>query len=124
MFILNPITGKIDYITGSDKKEYIAKLSQVETDAPTAVVIKDTIPSPLLARTAAGTYTVTKAGAFTANKTTPDKLEYMYDVDGNYITIERTSADVITIKTYAAADTSVLADGILTNQLIIIEIYS
>jgi len=123
MYKLNSISGKMDLV-GSEAKQYIVKLTQTGTNAPVPVVIKDTIPAPVLARSAAGTYTITKAGAFTANKTLPDKLEFTYDVDGNYITIERTSADVITIKTYAAADTTVLADGILLNQSITIEIYS
>ena len=97
-------------------------LTQTSTNAPVLTAIKDTIAGTW-ARTAIGTYTLTKTGAFTANKTVP--LDDIYvDQTGNLFKINRTSADVITLLTYAAADTTVLADGVLSNRFINIEIYS
>lgn len=98
-------------------------LSQTGTAAPTAAVLENTLLG-VWARTGAGTFTYTKAGAFTENKTIPGKLEEYNDAAGNRLTIERTSADVITLKTYAAANTEVLADGVLDEQFIHIEVYN
>jgi hypothetical protein len=97
-------------------------LSQTGTNAPVFTAIKDTLTG-VWARTAIGTYTYTKTGAFTVNKTIP--LDDIYvDQSGNLFKINRTSADVITLLTYASADTTVLADAVLTNRYINIEVYS
>ena len=39
------------------------------------------------------------------------------------MTLERTDDNRLTLKTYSAADTTVLADGVLTNQYIHFEIF-
>lgn len=97
-------------------------LNQTGTNAPVLTVIKDTLLGTW-ARTAVGTYTLTKTGAFTANKTVP--IDDIYtDQLGNLFKINRTSADVITLLTYAAANTSVLSDGVLIDRFINIEVYS
>jgi hypothetical protein len=111
--------GKQDIV----KKCYTAFLSQTGTDAPVATVLKDDFAAPVWAYSAVGIYTLTKTGAFTANKTVPTKLEIYVDNDGNKFTLERTSADVMTLKTYAAIDDTVLANGVLVNQLVNIEVY-
>ena len=104
-------------------KYYTAFISQTGTSTPTATsVLKDTVGSPVWARTAAGTYTLTKVGAFTSGKTVPIDDNYT-DQAGNLYKLNRTSADVMTLYSYAAADTSVLADGVLSNRYINIEIY-
>ena len=103
---------------------YIVTLTQTSTNAPVATVISDTITGITWARTAVGTYTATKSGAFTLGKTTPNTTgASANDVAGNKITAQQTSVNVITVKTYAAADTTVLADGVLTNQEFQIKIY-
>ena len=106
-----------------DRKYYTVFLSQTGTNAPTATVLKDDLAVPVWAYSAVGTYTLTKTGAFTVNKTVPTKLESYIDNDGNKYTLERTSADIMTLKTYAAVDNTVLANGVLLNQYINIEVY-
>lgn len=107
---------------GMSYKYYSVLASQVGTAAPTVKDLDSTLDKLVWARTGTGTYTITKTGAFKENKTLPVKDAYT-DIDGNYMTLERTSWDVMTLKTYAAADTSVLADDVLDNQFIHIEVY-
>ena len=96
-------------------------LTQTGTNAPVFTTIKDTIAG-VWAYSTIGTYTLTKTGAFTANKTVP--LDDIYtDQTGNLYKINRTSEDVITLLTYAAADTTTLANGVLSNRFINIEVY-
>lgn len=59
----------IDYITAREYKEYIARLSQSGTNAPTATVIKNTIGTITWSYTALGAYTATSNYLFTTNKT-------------------------------------------------------
>lgn len=105
------------------KAVYTAFLSQSSTSAPTATVLLNTIGTITWARTGTGTYTMTCTGAFTNNKTVPISDVY-FDAAGNKMTLERTSANVMTLKTYAAADTETLADGVLSNQFFNVEVYS
>lgn len=105
------------------KKVYTAFITQTGTDAPVATVLKDDLNSPVWEYSAVGTYTLTKIGAFTLNKTVPTKIDVYTDDDGNYITLERTNVNVMTLKTYAAADTTTLADGVLNGQYVNIEVY-
>ncbi|HLP86388.1 MAG TPA: hypothetical protein VK153_00725, partial [Candidatus Paceibacterota bacterium] len=97
-------------------------LTQSGTNAPVFTAIEDTILGTW-ARTGAGTYTLTKTGAFTANKTIPVDDVYV-DQSDNLYKINRTSADVMTLLTYAAADTTTLADGVLSNRFINIEVFN
>lgn len=109
---------------GTIKDDYLVCkgfLSQTGTGNPVFTAIKDTILGTW-SRTATGTYTLTKVGAFTADKTIP--LDDVYvDQSGNLFKINRTSVDVVTLLTYAASDTTVLADGILSQRFINIEIF-
>lgn len=103
---------------------YTAFISQTGTNSPTvSSLLKDDISSPIWSYSAVGIFLLTKTGAFTVNKTVPSSIVEGYDVAGNRFTLERTSADVMTLKTYAVADTTVLANGVITNQYINIEIY-
>lgn len=105
-------------------KYYTAFISQTGTNAPVVTsVLKDTVGSHAWARTAVGTYTLTKVGAFTSGKTVPIDDNYV-DQTGNLFKLNRTSVDVMTLLTYAAADTAVLADDVLSNRYINIEIYA
>jgi hypothetical protein len=105
------------------RKYYTGFITQTGTNAPTITILDDDISSPVWSYSAVGTFLLTKTGAFTVNKTVPSKIDAGYDASGNLFTLERTSADVMTLKTYAAADTSTLANGVLVNQFINIEIY-
>jgi len=102
-------------------KIYEGFFTQTGTTAPTGNVLEDGIGAPVWARTAVGTFTLTKTGAFTSGKTVPVDDVYT-DQSGNLYKINRTSANVMTLLTYAAADTTVLADGVLNNRFIHIEI--
>jgi len=97
-------------------------LTQTGTDAPVFTAIVDTLAGTW-ARSSAGTYTLTKTGAFASGKTVPVDDVYV-DQDDNLYKINRTSADVMTLLTYASSDTSTLADDVLSNRFVNIEIYS
>ena len=106
------------------KNVYTAFISQASTNAPTEdIKLHDDLSTPVWSYSAVGTYLLTKASAFTSTKTVPNAVVAYYDNAGNKITLERTSANVMTLKTYAAADTAVLANGVITGQLINIEVY-
>jgi len=121
-----------DYLTVSHNNDGTLKnaptlicrgfLTQSGTSAPVFTAIIDTLGGTW-ARSSAGTYTLTKAGAFTLNKTVPIDDIYQ-DQSGNLYKINRTSADVLTLLTYATADTSTLADGVLSSRYINIEVYA
>jgi len=122
---LGTATAGTDYLAPI-KKNYTAYISQTGTDAPTEdVVLTDDFAVPIWSYSAVGTYLLTKANAFaTANKCVPNAVTVYYDNAGNKLTLERTSANVMTLKTYAAVDTEVLANGVITGQFINIEVYN
>lgn len=105
------------------KKQYTAYWTQTGTNAPVAVEQEDDI-EPVLARSSAGVYTATKAGAFVEGKTVPISESYIDAETGNKMKMVRTSADVMTITTYLAADLETPADGVLTNQYVHFEIFN
>ena len=107
---------------GQASKYYTVFLSQEGTAAPTTRDLDSTLGRVIWARTGTGTYTATCVGAFREYKTTPLR-DVGYDISGNKITAERTSWDVITVKTYAAEDTETLADDVLSDQFFHIEVY-
>ena len=100
---------------------YSALLNQIGNNV-ISTSFKNDIAAPEWIRTAAGTYTLTKAGAFPSGKTIPVKQENYTDPDGNLFKLIWTSADVMTLKTYAAVNTDILADFVLINRYIYIEI--
>jgi len=104
-------------------KYYTVFMSQSGTDAPTVRDIDNTIGRVLLARTGIGTYTLTKTNAFTLNKTVPKKDSYI-DTDGNKMTLEHTDINTMTLKTYAAVDDTVLADSVLSDQYLTIQVFN
>ncbi|HNX87717.1 MAG TPA: hypothetical protein PKH58_01430 [Paludibacteraceae bacterium] len=94
--------------------------SQAGANAPTVSVLENSLGTIAIARTAAGTYTITKVGAFKEGKTVP--LDDIWtDASGNVYTLVWTSADVMTLTTKTSA--GALADDILDNRFIFIEIY-
>jgi len=106
-------------------KKYTVFISQEGTSAPTInSLLKDDIENPVWEYSSVGTFTLTKTGKFITNKTVPGANKESYtDNVGNLMTMEWTSENVMTLKTYAAADTTVLANSVLVNQYINIEIY-
>lgn len=107
---------------GMSYKYYRVFISQTGTANPTVKDIDNTLERVIVERTGVGTYTFTKTNAFKKDKTVPKKDSYI-DADGNKMTLEWTSVDVMTLKTYAAADTTVLADSVLNDQFLQIEVY-
>lgn len=105
-----------------NRKSLIGFISQTGTAAPTFEELVDEI-LPEYTRTAAGTYSISKEGAFTALKTTPRNLTTTYDADGNKITIEWIDADHLQIKTYLAADLLTPADAVLNETELRIEVF-
>ncbi len=97
-------------------------LTQSGSNAPAFTSITNTLLGTW-ARTDVGTYTLTKTGAFVSMKTVPIDDVYT-DQSGNLYKINRTSDDVITLLAYTSADIEVLADGILNNRYINIEVYN
>jgi hypothetical protein len=97
-------------------------LTQTGSDNPVFTSIVDTIQGAW-ARTTVGTYVLTKTGIFIENKTIPNDDVYIDQV-GNLFKINRTDENTMTLLTYAAADTATLADGVLSNRFINIEVYS
>ena len=102
---------------------YTVFVTQTSTNNPVVTVLNDTITGITATRSDVGTYLFTSNGKFIEGKTTPNKDAYT-DIDGNYITAEWVDINTITLKTYAAIDTEVLADGVLENQYFNIETYN
>ena len=103
-------------------KVYSGLLNQAGTAAPVATIFKNDVAAPGWIRTAAGTFTLTKAGAFPAGKSIPVKCEEYFDTDGNKFRLTWISADQYKLETFAAINTDVLADGVLVNRSIYIEV--
>jgi len=113
----------VDFLSDEMVKKYSGFISQIGIANPTVSLFSNDISAPDWVRVGVGTYTLTKKDAFPTGKTVPIDDTYT-DQAGNLFKINRTSADVMTLLTYAATDTTVLADGILTDRFINIEIYS
>jgi len=106
-------------------KQFIGFISQSGTTAPTANILFDSISGLTFSRITGGTYNITKTNAFTLNKTAPNEVGVVgYDVLGNMIVVKQLSAHRIEIKTYTAADTSILGDDILNKLEIQLTVYS
>lgn len=97
-------------------------LTQSGVNDPVFVSIVDTLGG-VWARTGVGTYTLTKTGAFVENKTIPNDDVYT-DQNGVLFKINRTNENIMTLLTYSSADNEVLADGVLSDRYINIEVYS
>lgn len=103
-------------------------ITQESTSAPTALTVINDFGTFTLARTGTGVYTLTKAGAFTSEKTF---VNFQQNISGTQkIKVERTSANVITISTFEItydAGAGVIAtatDAILTSTPFEISVYN
>lgn len=106
-------------------KTYRALITQSGTSAPTAEVLENTLGGTVvLARSAGGTYTLTLASAFTADKTfaTIGNTKSNVGSAAEGAEIRRTSANVMTIKTADVVGTS-LADTLLSATPVEILVY-
>jgi hypothetical protein len=110
---LPEINRKFPYI------EYNALITQAGTGAPTAKELQNELGgTPVFARTSAGVYTMTLASAFVADKTL---AMISKNAIVGFFSIERTSANVLTIKTSIADGTA--TDALLTDISISIRVY-
>jgi hypothetical protein len=95
--------------------EYVASLSQTGTSAPVPTVIKNTYPQglPTLARSVAGNFSATLAGAFTLGKAISSITNQSNQSSGDYgdIMIQQASVNSFIIETLDAS--GVLSDDIL-----------
>ena len=108
--------------SAANYKVYTINATQTGTAAPTATVLDNTLPqgTPVLARTGAGVYTITLAGAFTSGKTV--LITGTCPTAGATVSAVRTSADVITVTTSNASNAA--ADVLLADTLIEIRVYN
>lgn len=110
--------------TSAAKKIYRVLLNQTGTANAVATVLEDSVTGVVITRSGVGTSLFTKVGAFVVGKALPSTLiDYTDAATGNRLVLTPVSADVYKLETYAAANTAVLADGVLTNQELNIEIY-
>ena len=90
---------------------YVALMTQAETDDPVATVLKNGLSGAIAwARTGVGVYTGTLTGAFSANKTALLATPTGGDLAAG-ASLERTSADVVTLRTLNAAGAA-MDDGL------------
>lgn len=106
-------------------KVYRALLSQSSTSAPTATVLENTLGGTVVwTRNDAGDYSGTLTGAFTADKTflTPPSADAY---NQGAVTPNRASADVISVRTFNAADWNVAypSDDFLSAFPLTIQVY-
>ena len=123
---LNNIVRLVNELNTPIKRTYVAYISQSGYGAPTEdIILQDDFSSLTWSYSDVGIYTVTKGGAFSiANKCIPNKITSFIDAVGNLITLERTSANSLTLKTYAASDISILSNNVLSGQIIEITVYN
>lgn len=106
---------------GTTIKEYIAKISQVGTAAPTAIILKNTYEgTEIWARSGVGEYTFTLTGELTYNNTT---IEWGSNESIAWIqSAEQASPDSLYFST-TLVDSTTLADGLLRQATITITTY-
>lgn len=110
-------------------KVYVAYLTQVTTGAPTAFIIKNTLGGTVVwARTSAGLYTGTLAGAFPTNNSAPYPQRSLMPYSGTEFTYVETGfsgGNQIVINTFQGVISALVnTDQVLNSFLIKIEVYS
>jgi hypothetical protein len=121
----NGTTYDSKYITGAQLtpyKKYVAILNQTGTNAPTAVILENTLSgTPTLSRDSAGNYRITLTGEFTNNKTFVLFGSFI-STSGDYIsTINRADNNYIFIQTRNSAGAGV--DDVIGKMSIEIRVY-
>ena len=100
-------------------KRYRVNLTQVGTNAPGSVVFENTLGgNPVFGYTSAGVYTITLAGAWVAGET----FKQIDCIGDGSIKVTRTSADVLTIRTFNNAN--VATDALLIETGLDICVYN
>ena len=109
--------------SSSTFKPYTILATQSGTSDPTVIVLENTIGIIVPTRTAVGTYRFTSSGLFTTDKTAPVD-DVMMDQLGNLYTLNNIDTNYFELKTYPAANISVLGDNILNKRYISISVYN
>lgn len=106
-------------------RTYKVLLNQASTAAPVATKLVDGFGGLIWTRTGVGTYRLTKVGAFpnNLNYVTLPKSDVYIDVDDNKFVLTWISADAFELTTYAGTDNTVLADDVLIDRYLNIEMY-
>jgi hypothetical protein len=107
---------------GLGYKVYTALLTQTGTNAPTAIVLENTIGNIVWTRNGTGSYDGTLAGAFTESKTAAFISIPSNGNSLNFQQIWRNTSDVIRIQTYNGSGTGV--DGRLAESPVEIRVYN
>lgn len=103
---------------------YVALLTQTGSNAPVATVLENTIGTITWSRNSDGSYTATRTGAFTANKTMA-QLGYLDDqLASGIVSVVQpiTSTDGITISTGQVGGSGI--DGLLYKTFFEIRVYN
>jgi hypothetical protein len=103
-------------------KVYVALLTQSGTDAPTVIVLENTIGNIVWAIDTNGIYTGTLTGQFTSNKTFLNIANSSAVSDGILYSIDYLDSDRIYVSTYNIISTEYQND-LLTNTSIEIRVY-
>ena len=133
--VLKDDAGDIKYVTISDVKPpkvYKALLSQSGTDAPTAIVLENTLGGEVVwGRAGVGTYEGTLAGAFAEGKTFTFMSHSNSGAGANndflIYDFYRSNSNVVTIEVYdidLSTDTEAPIDEFINGTSILIEVYS
>jgi len=96
-------------------KVYAALVSQVGLNAPTVVVLENTVGDIVFTRSAIGVYEATSTALFTADKTS---ASISITPSGKIV---KTSDSILTVNTFDAAGAA--ADGVLTDALVEVRVY-
>ena len=102
-------------------KVYAALITQSGTSAPTVTVLENTIGTIVWTRTAAGNYSGTLTGAFTASKTFSQLTLSLTDPQAIGYT-KRNSGDVVVVRTYDSS--TVGKDSTLVDASLEIRVYN
>lgn len=108
---LNSLKDSVGYL------EYMVWLTQTSTNNPTSITQKNDLGAITVVRIGIGTYNLVSNGLFIANRTSP-YADIMQDQQGNLITLNWLDVNTYQIKTYGAADITVLSDGILNKTYV------
>ena len=106
--------------TNSGVKRYKAIITQTSTNAPTAVVLENTIGTITFGYTSVGVYSINSSALFTLNKTTALYATVSQDAAyGILVDIANATSSLIPLKT----DISTPSNGVLNKTTILIEVY-
>ena len=105
-------------------KVYLAKISQIGTDAPTVVVLENTIGNIVWTRDSVGQYEATLAGAFSGNTLfmQAGNIFFSWNDEGVVLNYTKISENVLRFNVYKLSDFTAIDDS-LRDTIIEIRVY-